>query len=524
MSDALVIARGLRKHYDGVAAVQDAAVEIRAGEVRGLIGANGAGKSTLVKMLAGSVRPDAGEILVEGSPVRMASPRDAHRVGIRLVPQELTILPHMSVADNIVLGSHPPSRLGILSQREIRRAATRALSQLEVDLPLDEPAGALPVIHQRLLMIARAVSARARLVILDEPTAAMSPVEVRGVLRVLRALSAGGVAAIYVSHRLDEVISICDHVTAMRNGKVVAELEAGRVSREELVRLISHGEGGSRSGEGGRLADGGSSSVTEQSTGRPLLQVEDLHVGPLRGITLKVHRGEIVGVAGLLGSGVTDLLRAVSGVAPYSRGSVLIDGRPLRPGNRTQAVAKGIAYLPGDRTLAALPNHTIRANVSIAWLSAVARLGTIRARRERAITTATTKRLGLTVSVDRPLSSLSGGNQQKALLGRWVAANPRLLVLDDPTVGVDVAARASIHRHLRRLCSNGCGALLASTDLDELAELSNRVVIVSGGVVVAELPRNLLTPGAILMAMQGKAAADLVDGHRRASFEFNGGS
>jgi galactofuranose transport system ATP-binding protein len=491
----------LTKHYGGVVALDRASLSVRAGEVRGLVGANGAGKSTLVKCLTGMVQPTSGRVIVDGRPLTLGRPAEALRAGITSVPQELTVAPTMTVAENVMLGHEPRGRLGLLGRRELRRRAAQALASISLDVPLDEPVGQLPVLERRLLMIARALSFRARLVIFDEPTATVSPHETEILLGTVRSLAAGGVSVLYVSHQLSEIEAMCDSVTVLRDGRLVAELERGQASHAALVDLLAPERAASASS--GDAASRGGDAVA--------LDVRGLRGERLRDVSLSVREGEIVGLAGLAGSGARELLLTVCGAVSFSEGSVVIDGRALRSGNTLHAVACGVGFLPGDRSLGTLPSHSVRHNVGLPSLRQHTRYGFVDARAERTAVAAVLDRVALRADMEAPVASLSGGNQQKALVARWVASGARVLLLDDPTAGVDVATRPEIHVQIRAMAAARAAVLLVSTDVDELAELADRVVVFERGSVVEELSGDRLTPARTLVAMTRGARQEVAE-------------
>jgi monosaccharide-transporting ATPase len=482
-------AEGLTKLYGGVVALEDASLQARRGEIRGLVGANGAGKSTLVKILTGVVAPTEGRVLVEGSELTPGRPKESLRAGIAAVPQELTVAPTMSVAENVMLGREPRGRLGFLQRRELRRSAEDVLRSLGLELAVDEPAGRLPLIEQRLVMIARALSIDARMVIFDEPTATVSSREVELLLRTIRGLAERGVCVLYVSHRLDEIEQLCDTVTVLRDGRVVAELE--HASRAALVELLASGtEATARRRE------------RDRELGQFLLQLRDVTSDRLQGIDLDVRHGEIVGLAGLAGSGAREVLLTVCGAVSCDRGRITVGGRLLDTGDPVRAVRAGVAFLPGDRSLGTFPNHSVRHNVSLTALRGLF----VHREEERSAVAALLARVTLRADAESSISSLSGGNQQKALVARWIASGAQVLLLDDPTAGVDVATRPEIHRQILGLRDAGAALLLVSSDLEELAELSDRVVTFDRGATTGELTGNDLTPARILSDITRKGA------------------
>lgn len=485
---------GLTKAYGGVLALADASLEIRTGELRGLVGANGAGKSTLVKILTGMVTPTSGEVIIDRRSLHLGRPKASLDAGIASVPQELAVAPTMTVAENVMLGHEPRGMLGRLREREMRRAAVRVLESLSLSIHPDARVGELPLIEQRLVMIARALSFDARLVVFDEPTATVSPLEVELLLQTISALTERRIAVLYVSHHLGEIERLCDVVTVLRDGRVVAELAREEASHAALVEVLVSGPDVVPRR---RAARGGRRTV--------VLSVEDVEGERLGGVNLRVRRGEIVGLAGLAGSGARELLLTVAGAVPFRAGRIELDGRALRSGSSVRSVAAGAGFLPGDRSLGTFSSHSIRHNVSLSSLSRHALGPFVRFARERSAVAGVLARVGIAARQETQIAALSGGNQQKALVGRSVASGARLLLLDDPTAGVDVLTRPEIHRQIVALADEGAGVLLVSTDIDELVELSDRVVVFERGRMTEVLHGADIAPARVLAAMTRRA-------------------
>jgi monosaccharide-transporting ATPase len=482
----------LTKRYGGVFALNRAGLRLRAGEVCGLVGANGAGKSTFVKCITGMVRPTQGCVLVDRRPLALGRPVESLRAGIASVPQELTVAPTMTVAENIMLGHEPRGRLGWLRDRQLRRRASEVLASLSLDIPVRTLVGELPLIEQRLVMIARALSRSARLVVLDEPTATVSPHEARLLLDMIRGLAARGVSVLYVSHQLSEIETLCDSVTVLRDGRVVAALE--RATHAALVEILAP--------ESEALTRVSGPTHTARAV---VLRAKRLTGDRLRNVSCEAREGEIVGLAGLAGSGARELLLTVCGAVPYSAGTLTIAGRRLRPGSTRDAVAAGVGFLPGDRSLGTFPSHSVRHNVALPSLARYARLGFVNVRDERTAVAALLDRVAVRADPDSLVASLSGGNQQKTLVARWIASAARVLLLDDPTAGVDVATRPEIHAQIRAVAAGGAAVLLVSTDVEELAELADRVLVFERGMVTGELSGEMLTAARVLAAMTRQA-------------------
>jgi ribose transport system ATP-binding protein len=387
----------------------------------------------------------------------------------------------------------------MLRERELRRRATDVLASLSLDLPVDGRVGELPLIEQRLVMIARALSFDARLLIFDEPTATVSPHEAQLLLELVRDLAERGVSVLYVSHQLSEIEALCDAVTVLRDGRVIAALERAQASHATLVEILVPESAAVRSASE-RVGSGA-------GAGRIVLEVAGLCGERLRNVTCEARRGEILGLAGLAGSGARELLLTVCGAVPFSAGTLEIAGRRIRSGNTLDAVAAGVGFLPGDRSLGTFPSHSIRYNVALPSLARHTRFGFVNSRKERTAVTALLERVGIRADPDSVVSSLSGGNQQKALVARCIAAKAGVLLLDDPTAGVDIATRPEIHSEIRALATGGATVLLVSTDVDELAELADRVLVFERGSITSELSGESLTSARVLAAMT-KAAPE----------------
>ncbi|RBQ15437.1 sugar ABC transporter ATP-binding protein [Spongiactinospora rosea] len=475
MSELLVM-RGIVKRFPGVRALSGVDFSVRAGEVHCLLGQNGAGKSTLIKILAGAHRPDEGTVTLGGEQVRMAGPPDAIRLGVATIYQELDLVDGLSVAENVFLG-HEHATFGFTRRRAANRAAAALLARL--GHPEISPAmevGRLAPAGKQVVSMARALSHDARVIVMDEPSAALAHDEVRGLFRVIRELTAQGVAVVYISHRLEEIREIGDRVTVLKDGRTAAAgLPARDTPTGRIVSLMT-----------GRKVEYVFPPRRVAAFGAEVLRVEDLTVpGVCSGVSFSVRAGEIVGLAGLVGSGRTEIAEAVYG-ARGSTGRVYVDGRPVRRGGVKRAVKLGMGLAPEERKAQALLlEESLARNITLGSLPRYSRLGWLDRRRERADAAGQIKALDIRPpDPDRPVRTLSGGNQQKAVLARWLINGRRLLLLDEPTRGVDVGARAELYAVIRGLTDAGIGVLLISSEVPEVLGLADRVLVIREGAVV----------------------------------------
>jgi ribose transport system ATP-binding protein len=487
----LVRLTGVRKRYGGVRALQGASLTAAGGEVHGLLGPNGSGKSTLGKVLAGSVRPDAAEIEIAGAPVRIGSPRAAARLGIAAVYQQLSLIPELTVGENLVLGQEP-GRAGFLSDRAARRRVRPVLERLAPalgDVRADQPVRDLSPGQQQLVEIGKALLREPRILLLDEATASLHRDQVAVVFEIVRELRDSGASILFVSHRLDEITDLCDRATILRSGETVAETAIAGVQPDELVRLMV-GDVQTIEREHG-----------ERPSGRVRLEVRDLAGGGLRGVRMQARAGEIVGLGGLQGQGQSELLLALFG-ATAATGEVEVDGAPVRLASPRSAAARGIALVPGDRgTQGTLPPRSIQENLTIASLGRRSRAGLLRAAGERSAARSMVDALAIKIGeLGDPVSSLSGGNAQKVVFGKWLLTEPGVVLLDDPTKGVDVGAKAEIYRIVRRLADEGATVVINSSEDRELVTVCDRVLVMFEGAVHAELVGDEITEQRLVQA------------------------
>ena len=486
--------RGIAKSYGGVQAVADVSFAIRAGTVHALVGENGAGKSTLVKILTGVVHPDDGELVIDGEPHRIGDPQTAHNLGIVAMFQEPTVFPDLTVAENVFAGRHRRTRLRTVAWGGMRSEASRILRDLGADFPPDAPVRGLGVADRQLLEIAKALSSSARLLIMDEPTAALSPHEVDNLFATVRRLRERGVAIVFISHRLEEVTAIADTVTVLRDGRHVATAPAEELSHGEIVRLMV-----------GRSLDA-LFPKEEAEIGDVVLEARGLRRrGVFSDVSFDLRRGEIVGLAGFVGAGRTEVARSIFGIDRLDAGELRISGRRFRPRSARAALRRGLAYLPEDRLQQGLVQPmSISANTSMAVLPRLTPAGILQPWRERSLARRFMQQLRIrATSPAQVVRSLSGGNQQKVVLSKWLAAEPRILILDEPTHGVDVGTKADVHRAISHLAAQGLTILMISSELPEILGMSDRVLVMREGRLVAEFSRDAATEERIIEAAAG---------------------
>ncbi|HEX5069442.1 MAG TPA: sugar ABC transporter ATP-binding protein [Vicinamibacterales bacterium] len=492
----LLAATGLAKSYGGVRVLDAVDFTVERGEVHALLGENGAGKSTLVKILAGAVRPDSGRVELEGSPLPSGDPLGVRRRGLSIVYQEFTLVPELSVADNVFLGRE---RGGLFLRRsEMLRAVQPVLDDLGVGIAASAPVRTLSVAHQQIVEIARALLGDAKVLIFDEPSASLSGREVDRLLAILRRLRERGLGIVYISHRFEEIFALADRLTVLRDGRRVATEAVAGVDRRQLIRWMV-GRDVSEEFPSRRI-----------DPGATVLEVRGLSAAPrFQDVSFSVRAGEVVGVAGLVGAGRSSTALAILGALP-SRGEVRLNGRAVRFASPSDAIAHGVAYVTEDRKgRGMLATMSAAANLTLASLGQYTRAGWLLAPRESAAAAAAARDCDVrAASLEQPASTLSGGNQQKVLLARFLLTRPKLLILDEPTRGVDVGARAEIYGLMNRLCADGLAVVMISSDLPELLGMADRVIVMREGRVTGALDRASATPEAVMaLATSSRSAA-----------------
>ncbi len=489
----------ISKAFPGVVALVDAHLLINHGEVHALIGQNGAGKSTLIKILTGAYRRDSGNILLDGQSIDFQSPQQAQNNGISTIYQEVNLVPFRSVAENVFMGREP-RRFGFLDWRRMHKETDALLSRLGISIDVTKPLMTYNIAIQQMVAIARAISFKSKLVVMDEPTSSLNENEVATLFTIIRQLKAEGVSVIFVGHRLDEIYAICDRVTIMRDGRTVDERELRSIGKVELVAKML----GKELGDVRRSGQTGFNASEHHASENILLEAEGLRRGRvLQGATVEVHSGEIVGLAGLLGSGRTEVARSIFAADPIEAGEVRIDGQLTHFHSPADAIRAGIGLCSEDRKAEGIiPYLSVRENFTLAALPVLSRNGIVSREKQQQIVNTFIQRLGIkTSNPDQKIRELSGGNQQKVLLARWLCLNPKLLILDEPTRGIDVGAKAEIQLLIDELAEKGLGVLMISSELEELTEGSDRVVVLRDGQTVATLLHDEISQDAIMNAM-----------------------
>jgi rhamnose transport system ATP-binding protein len=498
-NSALLIASNICKSYAGVQALTGASFELRRGEVHALIGENGAGKSTLVKVITGAVQPDSGEILFDGELVTDNSPAIAKARGVAAIYQQPALFPDLTVTENVALGLERAGSWRRIDWARRRRQAVELLARVRARINPDSVAGDLSMPQQQLVEIARALGARSKVLIMDEPTASLSEDDAQNLFAVVRELREAGTAIIYISHRLEELPRIADRVTVLRDGRTIATGSASELNRDQLIQLMV----------GRKLATVFSKKAPE--LGETTLELRNLgcvETG-IHAVSLSVRAGEIVGLAGLVGAGRSELARTVFGLTPADDGEILVRGQAVQIGGPHRAVECGIAYVPEDRQRhGVIPELPICANITLASLDRLSSPIGLNFRKETQVAADYTARLNIkTPSIFASVATLSGGNQQKVALSRWLMTKPSVLILDEPTQGIDVAARSEIHRLMIDLAGSGVAILMISSDLLEILGMSDRIAVMHGGTIAGIFDRNEATQEKILALALGRDTA-----------------
>jgi ABC-type sugar transport system ATPase subunit len=488
--------RSIYKHFDGIRALEDVHLEVRRGEVHALVGENGAGKSTLIKILSGFYVKDAGKIFLNGRELHLRSPLDSQAAGISVIYQDFDLAPNLSVADNLLLGREP-TRFGFIRPRLQARLAERYLETAGLRVDTRRLVGDLSVAQRQLVAIARALSCSARILVMDEPTSALSAEDIEHLQRLIAQVKRDGTSVIYISHKMDEVFRVSDAITVLRDGRCVGTKRTGVTTRDEIVSMMV-----------GRTLDG-FFIKRDRNRETVLLEVKGLRrSGAFSGVSFRVHQGEILGIYGLKGSGRSEIADSIFGLRPAEGGEILVKGKTVAMSSPVRAIREGIGLIPEDRSLLGLfPNMNVRENVSLAFLDRCSMLGFLRKEAERELVRTFIDRLRIRVSgPEQMIATLSGGNQQKTILARWLATKPCILLLDEPTVGIDVGAKVEIYRLMDELAAAGMGLLLISSELPEVLGMSDRILVLHCGRIIAEFQRSEATEDKIIRGIHTYAA------------------
>ncbi len=492
---------GITKAFPGVVALQGASLQIGRGEVHALIGQNGAGKSTLVRILTGAHRRDSGDVIFDGQHVDFRTPHAAQDAGVSTIYQEINLVPYRSIAENIFLGREP-RRFGLLDWRAMNRNARDLLKRLDISLDVTRPLYELNVALQQMVALARALSFESKLVVLDEPTSSLDDREVQTLFEVIRGLKRDGVSVLFITHRLDELYEVCDRVTIMRDGRTVTEQPMESISKLNLVAIMLGKELGEVRQEGQTGFDKTRRAVRHDEP--PLLKVTGLRHEPiLREASFAVRPGETIGLAGLLGSGRTEVARVIFAADTADAGEIEIGGKPANFHGPADAIRAGIGFCSEDRKAEGIiPYLSVRENLTLAALPTLTNAGVVDKKRQEEIVDQFVARLGIkTSSPEQLVRELSGGNQQKVLLARWLCLNPRLLILDEPTRGIDVGAKAEIQKLIDELAGQGLSVLMISSEIEEILEGADQVVVMRDGVSVAKMDHAEVTQDTLLAMM-----------------------
>ncbi|MET0794749.1 MAG: sugar ABC transporter ATP-binding protein [Polyangiaceae bacterium] len=500
----LLTMRGITKRFPGVLALSGVSLEVRAGEVLALMGENGAGKSTLMKVLGGVLTPDAGEIAIDGAPVSLDGVRSAKRHGIALIHQELMLAPNLDIAANIFLGNEQKRALWRpLDRNTMHRRAAALLARIGLALPTTTPVSLLTTGQQQMVEVAKALSVESRIIVMDEPTSSLAAAESEQLFAIIRQLRADGIGIVYISHRMEEVLALSDRITVMRDGQNAGELSRAEATHDKIVALMV-----------GRELSGAyfpeKPAKSEPAAGEVVLTVKDLRVtGAPSGVSFSARRGEVLGFAGLVGSGRTELMEALFGVRRAHGGSMTVEGRPFAPRSARDAIERGVYLVPEDRKRHGLVlPMSVAENASLPSIGQRARLGLVNRSGDNRLAKAEVDRLRIkTPSIHQKVVTLSGGNQQKIVIGKWLAMNPKVLILDEPTRGIDVGAKAEIYRHMAELAAEGIAILMVSSDLEEVLGMSDRVVVMHERGIKGVLQRSELTQQRVASLMTGQPAA-----------------
>jgi ribose transport system ATP-binding protein len=496
MSANIVEMRGISKAFPGVNALDGVDFSASPGEVHAVVGENGAGKSTLMKILAGAYHPDGGSILLRGNKVSFASPGEAQRHGIAIIYQEFNLLPELTVAENIFLGREPRKRSGFIDNLRLYTAAEELLNSLGMEIELHTRVAELGVAQQQMVEIAKALSQNADIIMMDEPSAVVSGKELESLFRIIRSLKASGKTVIYISHRIDEIFQIADRATVLKDGKLVGIVKTSQVDKPTIVRMMV-----------GRSLSETFPPRSPRKDREEVLSVEGVCRGnALKKVSFKAYAGEILGIAGLVGAGRTETARAVFGADPIECGEIFLKGHKLKRRTPKSAISRGVGFITEDRKKDGLiQSLSVRKNLTLAILDRIRKLFFVQERREKVMTRDFVNRFNIiSPSIEQEVRFLSGGNQQKVILAKWIGIKPSLLIMDEPTRGIDVGAKSEVYLLMRRLANEGTAIIMISSELPEIIGMSDRIIVMHDGRITGELSPEEASEERILMLATGQ--------------------
>jgi ribose transport system ATP-binding protein len=485
----------ISKRFPGVQALDQVDFNCMKGEVHALVGENGAGKSTLMKVLAGAYRPDEGKIFLGGKEVSLSSPKEAQEYGISIIYQEFNLISELMVVENIFLGREPVKRWGIIDNRIMYARANELLNTLGVNLDLRAKVKSLSVAQQQMVEVSKALSLNADIIIMDEPSSLVSGKELDALFQIIRSLKTNGKAIIYISHRIDEIFTIADRATVLKDGKLVGSVRTKDVDKPTIIKLMV----------GRSLSETFPSK--KQGEKKEILNLKQIYSGKiLKNVSFSVYTGEILGIAGLVGSGRTELARAIFGADPIDHGEIYFNGEKLKTSKPKEAIHRGISFVTEDRKKEGLVrNLPVRVNLTFPILDKIQKWGFIKMGKEKNICEGSITKFNImTPNIEQEVQYLSGGNQQKVILARWINANPKLIIMDEPTRGIDVGAKAEIYELMRQLARQGTGILMISSELPEIIGMSDRILVMHDGQIMGELGPSEATEETILMMATGQ--------------------
>lgn len=501
MNDSNQLLRTVKisKNFPGVKALSEVDFELDRGEVRALVGENGAGKSTLIKILSGIYQPSSGEIVLNGETTSIHSPNASKKLGIASVQQEVNLEPYLSVAENIFLGRQPMNKFGMIDTKQMVLQASKWLNLIGVDLNPEIPLGMISIADKQMVAIAQAISMDAKIIIFDEPTSSLTQGEANNLFKVIRDLRKNQIGVIYISHRLEEIFRICDSITIMRDGKIVANHKIGEINQDQVISLMV-----------GREKNELFRREKHVFSDEPVLELDSVSVkGILKNISFSLHRKEIFGLYGLVGSGRTELARTIFGDIAYQEGMIKLYGEKIAPKHPSQSIERQIALVPEDRKDVGLfLRQSVRSNISVTMLNKIQKLGFVKEKDEIKLARNYVSKLSIkTPSIEQKVQFLSGGNQQRVVISKWLATNPQILIIDEPTRGIDVGAKVEIHKLIDQLASEGMAILVISSELPEIISLSDRIGVMAQGEICAILSGDEISEENIIRCATGQKLA-----------------